>query len=93
MRKGSEIVILWKKKKAVPYEKPPVKIYPAPEVGYVSSTTILSDRTLVQFSVPNLAWSELENSKRWRRFVKRLEKCQREHIQSKHSTGQYRQVF
>lgn len=85
--------MFFQKKKAVPNVEPPVKIYPAPDVGYVSSTTILSDRTLVQFSVPTLEWSELENSKRWRRFVDRLEKYQKEEIQSKHSTRQYRQGF
>lgn len=69
--------------------RPP--IYPAPEVGYVSSTTILSDRTLIQFSVPVHEWNELENSKKWKGFVKRLEKCQKEQIQNKRLTGQCRQ--
>ena len=66
-------------------------IYPAPQVGYVSSTTIQSDRVLVQFSVPDHEWNELEKSKKWKGFVKRLEECQREQIQNKHLTGQCRQ--
>lgn len=66
-------------------------IYPAPEVGYVSSTSILSERVLVQFSVPDHEWSELEKSKRWKDFVKCLEECQREQIRNKHLTGQCRQ--
>ena len=68
-------------------------IYPAPQVGYASSTTIQSDRVLVQFSVPDHEWNELENSKKWKGFVKRLEECQREQIRNKHLTGNVDREF
>lgn len=70
------------------YKEP---VYPAPEVGYVSSTSILSDRVLIQFSAPDHEWNELENLKEWKDFVKRLEECQREQIRNKHLTAQCRQ--
>lgn len=52
-----------------------------PKFGYVSTSSILSDRVIVQFSVPDHAWNELQESREWKDFQSLLEEVQKEHIQ------------
>lgn len=60
-----------------------IHVFPTgvPIFGYVSTRSILSDRVIVQFSVPDHAWNELQESREWRDFQSLLEEVQKEHIQ------------
>lgn len=48
--------------------------------GYEEIKSILSDWVLIQFSVPDHVWNELQKSKEWKDFQALLEKHQTEHI-------------
>lgn len=52
-----------------------------PMFGYVTTSSILSDLVIVQFSVPGHAWNELQESREWKDFQSLLEEVQKEHIQ------------
>ena len=53
-------------------------------LGYEEFTTLLSDYTVIRFSVPNHEWSKLRESKEWNDFQSLFEKSQKEYIQKKH---------
>ena len=55
-----------------------------PVMGYVSTTNILSDYTVIRFAVPSHEWSELGKSKEWKDFRVLLEKIQEAFYRQKH---------
>lgn len=80
------------KKRVAKYPAQSIMSQPsAPDIGYVSATTILSDLVLIQFSVPCPAWNELEESEEWKAFVALLERHQEEYSQKRHTVVGCRQ--
>ncbi|MCI6812623.1 MAG: hypothetical protein MR922_09490 [Lachnospiraceae bacterium] len=61
------------------------------EGGILEARSILSDLVVIQFSVPDRAWSELSASEEWKSFQILLEKHQKEYTQKQHKAAVYRQ--